>query len=480
MKLENKTQARILLVDDDAVFRMATEAALKNNNYDVICAGGVSEACEYLKRDDIDLVVTDFKMNDGTGLDIVAEARQRHREIAVIILTAYGSISDAVEAMRRGASYYIAKPVKTDELLLQIEKGLETKNLREELNNLREEIAWKYGFDSMVGTSAPMRQLKSLAARVAATDISIIVSGESGTGKELLAKAIHYHSRRRKNKFVPIDCASIPENLLESEFFGHKKGSFTNAYSDHIGLFEQANGGTVFLDEVGDMPLMLQAKILRVLQESEIRPIGSTECRKIDVRIIAATNANLSEMVHQGRFREDLYYRLNAMPLQIAPLRDRTEDISLLVEHFIKEENARQDETRISISTEAMEKLIGHKWPGNVRELKNTIRRAVALCQQGRITASDIMFITTEPMPHNIVKRIEISDAGDWTLEESLRQRIEATLHATNWNYTRTAAKLGIGRTTLWRKIRKYNIARGEEIAEVEHKSNGITTEHIS
>lgn len=454
--------------------------ALKNSNYEVICAGGVNEARECLKRDDIDLVVTDFKMPDGTGLDIVAEARQRHREIAVIILTAYGSISNAVEAMRQGASNYISKPVKTDELLLQIEKGLETKNMREELNNLREEIAWKYGFDSMVGTSIPMRHLKSLASRVAATDISIIVSGESGTGKELLAKAIHYHSRRRKNRFVPIDCASIPENLLESEFFGHKKGSFTSAYNDHVGLFEQADSGTVFLDEVGDMPLMLQSKILRVLQESEIRPIGSSECRKIDVRIIAAANANLSEMVRQGRFREDLYYRLNAMPLHIPPLRDRAEDVSLLAEHFIKEENAKQDETRISISAEAMQKLIGHKWPGNVRELKNTIRRAIALCQQGRIEASDIMFLTTEPMSRNIVRRIEVSDTGDWTLEESLRQRIEATLNATNWNYTQTAAKLGIGRTTLWRKIRKYNIARGEEIAAADLNNNGITTEHTS
>ena len=405
-------------------------------------------------------------MTDGTGLDILTEARRGHREIAVIILTSFGSISNAVEAMRRGASYYIAKPFKTDELLLQIEKGLEAKSMREELNNLREEIAWKYGFDSLIGTSAPMRQLKGLASRVATTDISILVTGESGTGKELLAKAIHYHSRRRKNKFIPIDCASIPENLLESEFFGHKKGSFTSAYSDQIGLFEQANGGTVFLDEVGDMPIMLQAKILRVLQESEIRPIGSTEPKKIDVRIIAATNADLPTLVKEGRFREDLYYRLNAMPLRIAPLRDRVDDISMLVEHFIKKENKKQAGSKISMSSEAMQKLIGFKWPGNVRELENTIKRAVALCQQDRITDSDIMFITTEPAQCNYVKRIEISDAGDWTLEESLCQRIEAALHATNWNYTRTAEKLGIGRTTLWRKIRKYNITRGEETAE--------------
>ena len=466
MNFESKSRPRILLVDDDIEFRTATELAIKNHDYDVISAGGVIDAIAHLKHNEIDLIVTDFKMTDGTGLDILTEARRGHREIAVIILTAFGSISNAVEAMRRGASYYIAKPFKTDELLLQIEKGLEAKSMREELNNLREEIAWKYGFDSLIGTSAPMRQLKGLASRVATTDISILVTGESGTGKELLAKAIHYHSRRRKNKFIPIDCASIPENLLESEFFGHKKGSFTSAYSDQIGLFEQANGGTVFLDEVGDMPIMLQAKILRVLQESEIRPIGSTEPKKIDVRIIAATNADLPTLVKEGRFREDLYYRLNAMPLRIAPLRDRVDDISMLVEHFIKKENKKQAGSKISMSSEAMQKLIGFKWPGNVRELENTIKRAVALCQQDRITDSDIMFITTEPAQCNYVKRIEISDAGDWTLEESLCQRIEAALHATNWNYTRTAEKLGIGRTTLWRKIRKYNITRGEETAE--------------
>ena len=458
---QKKNVAIILLVDDDRAFRDATEMLLKSVNYDIKTAGGVREAADLLAGNRIDLIITDLKMEDGTGLDLLARSREKNPEIPVIIQTAYGSVRNAVDAMHRGAYDYITKPYKNEELLILVERALEHKNIREELTVLREEIAWRYGFDSLIGISSEMKQLKALAARVASADIAILITGESGTGKELLAKAIHYHSPRRKKKFVPIDCTSIPASLMESEFFGHIKGSFTSANSTRKGLFEEADGGTVFLDEIGDMPLPLQAKILRVLQESEIRPVGSSVSKKIDIRILAATNRNLQEMVKKGNFREDLFYRLNVLPIQIPPLRQRPDDVAVLIEHFLRNENNKEGNSNISISSEAMEILIKYDWPGNVRELENTIKRAIALSHDGRIKGSDIIFISTGArVPAGETAAITPEESG--TLEESLKQRIESTLYANNWNFSKTALKLGIGRTTLWRKVKKYNINRSE------------------
>ncbi|RKX29955.1 MAG: hypothetical protein DRP46_06395 [Candidatus Zixiibacteriota bacterium] len=459
----NSDKSVILLVDDDIEYRKSVEIILKKNDYRVLTAGGVESALEILKNNHVDLIISDLKMTDGSGFDLLAKTRELSQEIAIIIQTAYGSIKNAVSAMRQGAYDYLSKPFRNEELLITVEKALENKNIREELSALREEIAWKYGFDSLVGVSDSMTQLKSLASRVAGTDIVILITGASGTGKELLAKAIHYHSSRRRKRFVPIECTSIPENLLESELFGHTKGSFTSAHTDGKGLFEEGDGGTIFLDEVGDMPLTLQAKILRVLQESEIRPVGSTVSKKIDVRIIAATNRDLAEMVKKGLFREDLFYRLSVLPLNIQPLRERIDDIPVLVNHFLKRENM-EHEQKITMSNDAMEKLLSHTWPGNVRELENTIKRAIALSHNDEITDSDIVFITSGELKSNrIVRRsIDISTETG-TLEESLKMRIENMLYANNWNLTLTASKLGIGRTTLWRKIKKYNIRKNNE-----------------
>jgi DNA-binding NtrC family response regulator len=458
----DRSPASILLVDDDDTFLSTIEILLKSHGYDVITADGVTRATQIIKDRKIDLIITDLKMNDGTGLDLLTRTREMQTEIAVIIETAYGSVRNAVEAMRQGAYDYITKPFKNDELLVIIEKGLENKKIREELTVLREEIAWKYSFDNLVGISASLKQLKNLAARVASTNISVLITGESGTGKELLAKAIHFHSDRRKRKFVPIDCTSIPANLMESEFFGHIKGSFTSAYATRRGLFEEADRGTVFLDEIGDMPHPLQAKILRVLQESEIRPVGSSISKKIDVRILAATNQDLAALVKAGKFREDLFYRLNVLPIHIPPLRDRIDDIAVLTEHFVSQEKAHRSEGNLSISADAMDKLVRHHWPGNVRELENTIRRAIALSHDGRITENEIMFITSETASDPKLRDIPNTALG--TLEDSLKERIEAALHATNWNLSKTAGILGIGRTTLWRKVKKYNIDRNEKI----------------
>ncbi len=453
---------KILLVDDDLAFRTTVEITLKRHNYEVIPAVGVKEAANILNEQKVELIITDLKMNDGTGIELLRRAREIYPQIAVIILTAYGSIKNAVDAMRQGAYDYIAKPFKNEELLILVERALENKNMIEELHVLREEIAWKYGFDSLVGVSPAMEQLKHLANRVAGTDIAVLITGDSGTGKEILSKAIHYHSERRKHKFVTIECTSIPENLLESEFFGHIKGSFTSAYNTRKGLFEEANLGTVFLDEVGDMPFALQAKILRVIQESEIRPVGSTTSQKIDVRIIAATNRNLGEMVKEGTFREDLYYRLNVLPIKIPGLKERIDDIPVLTEHFLRLENSKIEGTQITITSDALEKLLTHHWPGNVRELENTIKRAIALSQNQRIQARDVIFITSRQASEEVDNNLVIHNTGNGTLEDSLKNRIENSLSANDWNFTKTASQLGIGRTTLWRKIKKYNIEKKE------------------
>ena len=465
MNSNSNSAASILLVDDDRGFRQTIEVLLKKHGYRVRSAGGVEEASRILPEEKTELIITDLKMNDGSGLDILEKAKKNDPDIAVILLTAYSSVKSAVQAIKQGASDYIDKPFDNEEFLLIVEKTLENRNIREELNQLREKIAFRYGFDSLVGVSPQMENLKSLASRVASTDISVLITGESGTGKELLSKAVHFHSQRRKRKFVPVECTSIPENLLESEFFGHAKGSFTSAYSDRKGLFEEADGGTIFLDEIGDMPLTLQAKILRFLQESEIRPVGLSVSKKIDARVIAATNRNLAEMVKKGEFREDLFYRLNVLPIRIPPLRERIDDISVLTEHFIREENKKCAGRKISISTEAMEKLIGHSWPGNVRELENTIKRAMALCQDERIRAGDVIFITSERATLPVTNRISAVLEDTETLEDGQRKIIEQTLLEHDWNFTRTASKLGIGRTTLWRKIKKYKIKRKEEVA---------------
>lgn len=466
-----KPLATILLVDDDDAFRTIVEILLRKNGYEVITASGVSRAIEIIHERKMDLIITDLRMNDGNGMELLSKAREFHCNATVIIETAFGSVKNAVEAMRQGAYDYITKPFKNEELLVLIEKALEHRDIREELNALREEVAWKYSFDNIIGVSGAMKQLKNLAARVASTDVSILITGESGTGKELLARAIHHHSVRRKKKFIPIDCSSIPAELLESEFFGHIKGSFTSAYNTHRGLFEEAEGGTVFLDEIGDMPFQLQSKILRVLQESEIRPVGSSASKKIDVRILAATNKDLAILAKEGNFREDLFYRLNVLPINIPPLRERADDIAILAEHFLKTEKAKEGIPDLSISPEAMEKILSHHWPGNIRELENTIKRAIALSHDGRLVANDIMFITSDAGGRGSVfagwgtklKEEKISEIDCGTLEESLKQRIEATLFANEWNFTRTAMKLGIGRTTLWRKVKKYNITKMEK-----------------
>jgi len=445
----------ILIVDDDAVLNRSLSKLFNKNGYRVTAVNSQMEAIASLERDIFDLVLTDLRLGAGSGLEVLSSSKKLHPETEVIIMTAFGSVQTAVQAIQNGASDYITKPFKNQEMLFKATKSLEQVDLRNEIRHLRQEVADRFGFDNIISTSKVMDELKRIVDRIAGTDISVLITGESGTGKELFAKVTHQHSPRCNKPFVTINCSAIPENLLESELFGHVRGAFTSAIANKRGLFEEAEHGTIFLDEVGDLPYSIQAKMLRVLQEKEIRPVGGNITRPIDVRVIAATNADLVKNVRQGRFREDLFYRLNVMPLHIPPLRERPEDIPPLTEHFLGRIQREYKRCPATLSADAMELLLKHDWPGNVRELENTLKRAVALTRNNQILHEDIVFIspresqmTPEPEPIPV----------NHSLQENQKLQILKSLHENNWNYSLTANRLGIGRTTLWRKIKKYNL----------------------
>ena len=377
--------ARILVVDDERSMQEFLEIFLRREGYDVVTAGDVDTAVVHLETDEIDLVITDMQMPDKTGLDLLLAAREVSPETILIVVTAFGTTDSAISAMKEGAYDYLTKPFKVDELRIVIEKALEKKVLSSENRRLRRELRSQSRGRNIIGHSAAMQQLYDLIAQVAETKTNVLVSGESGTGKELVARAIHEQSPRHDQPFVAINCGAIPENLLESELFGHMKGAFTGAVQTKAGLFEAASGGTLFLDEIGELSQPLQVKLLRALQERTIRRVGDTVDRKIDVRIVSATNRRLEDEVAAGRFREDVYYRLNVIQLELPPLRDRVEDIPLLAQHFIRvfaEELGKDVE---GMDAAAYEMLSGYAFPGNVRELENLIERAVALTHQPMI-----------------------------------------------------------------------------------------------
>jgi DNA-binding NtrC family response regulator len=451
----------ILLVEDDAALNRSLSSLFTQNGYRTVSATSRDEAVRLLESDIYDLVLTDLRLGADSGLDILAAGKRLHRETEIIIMTAFGSVQSAVEAIQKGASDYITKPFKNQELLFKANKALEQIGLRKEVRHLREEIVSHFGFTNIVSASRAMEELKKMAVRVAGTDISILLTGESGTGKELFAKVIHHHSLRHDKPFITINCSAIPENLLESELFGHVKGAFTTAIANKRGLFEEAEHGTIFLDEVGDLPYSIQAKMLRVLQEKEIRPVGGNTTRSIDVRVIAATNADLVGDVREGRFREDLFYRLNVMPIHIPPLRERPEDIAPLTEHFLDKIQREYGRPPVTISADAMDLLLKHDWPGNVRELENTLKRALALSGRDQIRYEDIIFIsskTRKPAP------VSESLSRGRSLEENQKIQILKSLKENNWNYSMTADQLGIGRTTLWRKVKKFKLRQPVEV----------------
>jgi two-component system, NtrC family, response regulator AtoC len=449
---------RILIVDDEEQMRDLLVKVLEKHGYQVAVCGNGTEALAFLEKEPMDLVVTDVRMPGMSGMEALRAIKELNPEIVVLIMTAFGSIDQAVQAVKDGAYDYINKPFKIDEMLLTIEKALEERRLRHEVTTLRQELRTRYRFENLIGKSRAMQDVFSLIEQVAGSRSTVMIYGKSGTGKELVAKAVHYNSPRVSKAFVAVNCAAIPSELLESELFGHEKGSFTGAVATKIGKFELATGGSLFLDEVGSMRLDLQAKILRALQEREIERVGGTRTIKIDVRVIAATNRELKKAVDDGTFREDLYYRLNVVPITLPDLKDRQEDIPLLANHFVQKFSQESNPNIHEISKEAMATLLSHSWPGNVRELENVIERAVTLGRGPAIQPADL-----PPHLAGGADPLERALAKEATLEDLERDYISVILRRTKGHQIRAASILGIDRRTLYRKIRRYNLKLAEE-----------------
>jgi len=449
---------RVLIVDDEEQMRELLAKVLEKNGYQVTTAGDGGQALTVLEKEPMDLVVTDVRMPGLDGMEALKVIKELNPEIVVIIMTAFGSIDQAVQAVKEGAYDYINKPFKIEEMLLTIRKALEERRLRHEVTALRHELHTRYHFENLIGKSRAMQEVFSLIEQVASSRSTVMIYGKSGTGKELVARAIHYSSLRANKAFVAVNCAAIPSELLESELFGHEKGSFTGAIATKVGKFELATGGSLFLDEVGSMRLDLQAKILRALQEREIERVGGTRTIKIDVRVIAATNRDLKKAVEEGTFREDLYYRLNVVPITLPPLRQRRDDIPLLVEHFIAKYNREFNRRVKGFSAGATAALYQYDWPGNVRELENVIERAVALAQSETISLREL------PLDISILGRDMIEDIqkAGLSLREARshfeKQYILNILEKVQWNQTEAARLLGLHRNTLLWKLQRLGI----------------------
>jgi two-component system response regulator AtoC len=452
---------RLLVIDDESNMRHMLAAMLKNSGYSVDTASEGLEGMKMLERSSYDFILCDIKMPKMDGMTFLKTAGDLVKHSTVIMMSAYGTVETAIEAMKLGAYDYISKPFKSDEVTLTLKKAEERERLKKENNFLRERIRTIQAdnrFDRMVGQSKAIQAVFELAKKVARHNTTVLITGESGTGKELIARGIHFYSERADGRLIPVNCGGIPENLLESEMFGYKKGAFTGADRDKAGLFEAAGGGTLFLDEIGELPLSLQVKLLRVLQESEVRPIGDPKTHKVDVRVITATAKNLEAEMRKGTFREDLFYRLNVMQIHLPPLRERTEDIPPLCQLFIERFNGELKKNIASISPGAMSHLMKHPWPGNVRELENVIQRAVVLAEQDALLP--------EHLPGSVVTGLENGHLDTlfegFSLKEAQRslekKLIVKALTETGGNRTRAARLLEISHPSLLSKIKAYGI----------------------
>ncbi len=448
---------RILVVDDDESLRRVTQVRIEQLGYQAATAADGNEALACLQSQPQDLVLTDLKMPGMSGLDLLRKIRASYPETLVIVVTAYGTIETAVEAMKLGAYDYITKPVHPDELKLCLSRALEHLHLLEEVRILRGTLDGKYGFESILGHSNALLFVLDQAARAAQTTSTVLIRGETGTGKELLAKAIHFNSPRKAMPFVTINCGAIPKELLESELFGHLRGSFTGAAAHTRGKIEAADGGPVFLDEIGEMSPDLQVKLLRLIQEGEIEKVGATMPMKVDVRIVAATHRNLEAMMEDGLFREDLYYRLAVIPLDLPPLRDRSEDIPELVEHFFLESRKKHGRQDLVLPAALMPFFTGYRWPGNIRELENIVERLVVLTRGNEITVGDLPeSIRRQPNAEEFL-HLDIRPQGI-SLEAVEKELILKALEKHNWNQTHAARFLNISRKTLIYRMEKHGI----------------------
>lgn len=451
-------KGKVLIVDDDNAHRTMLGTLLMGWGYGTQEADDGDVAVQLVHENPFDLVLMDIRMIKLSGLEALSKIKAYNPAIPVIIMTAYSSVETAVEALKKGAYDYLTKPLDFDELRLAMERAMDHRHLREENRILRETLGAHFKGENIVGSSPAMVRLLETVAQVAPSEATVLITGESGTGKELIAGAIHFNSGRKHGPFIKVNCAALTESLLESELFGHEKGAFTGAYRRKEGRFKMADGGTLFLDEVSEMPLPMQVKLLRVLQEREFTRVGGEETIKVDVRLVAATNKDLAREIENGRFREDLYYRLNVVTVEVPPLRHRAEDIPLLAQHFLDHFSQKNRRKIKGFTPQAMDKMLRYPWPGNVRELMNAVERAVVLSRSEYIDVSDLPFSIQDyrgkdvPSPGRLINSVSIR------LEELEREAVLKTLQATKGNKSEAARRLGITRKTLHKKLKKYGV----------------------
>lgn len=456
-------QHRVLVVDDESSMRELLEIVLAKDGYDVVTLSNVNDAIEKLSKEAFDVVLTDLRMGTerDAGMQLLEWLTANSPTMPAIMMTAYGSVETAIEAMKRGAADYMMKPFKNDEVRLLVKRAIEQRNLKRENLALRKDQANRGRLENIVGKSRPVEELREMIRRVADLPSTVAIYGESGTGKELVARGIHSLSSRAQKPFVAVNCGGFPENLLESELFGHKKGSFTGAYDDKEGLFVVADGGTLFLDEIGEMPMSLQVKLLRVLDNNIVFPVGGTQGIKVDVRIISATNKKLDQMVKEGTFREDLYYRLNVIPVHVPSLRDRSDDIPLLTRAFVSAHATKMARGTIQITPEAESALQAFNWPGNVRELMNVLERAVALCRDSKLEITDLPQYVRE-IAGASANRVETLPDSGFDLEKYVAEietnLIQQALQNTKYSQKRAAGLLGLTARSLRYRLKKYGL----------------------
>ncbi|MBI2688756.1 MAG: sigma-54-dependent Fis family transcriptional regulator [Acidobacteria bacterium] len=453
---------KILVIEDEEKLRRVVQLQLQTSGYDVEMAATAEEGVAAAER--ADLVLTDLRLPGMSGLQFLERMHSSRPGLPVVMMTAFGSVETAVEAMKKGAADFLVKPFSLDHLTAVVGKAIEVQDLREENKRLREELGGRYQLDNIVGRSAVMQEVFAMVLRAAPTRATVLLAGESGVGKDMIARAIHYHSPRKDRPFIKINCTAIPENLMESELFGYEKGAFTGANMTKPGKFEQADTGTVFLDEIGDVPLPIQVKLLRILQEREFERLGSNKTRHIDVRIVAATNVDLRRALEEGTFREDLYYRLNVLPINIPALRERREDIPYLAEHFIRKHAAELDTGELELSNDAAEKLTAYHWPGNVRELENVIERSLVLATGGRLQAADIRL--------DMAPRLRTAGGGSaeqmflpdgMTLDQYEEVIIREAMRRAQGNKSQAARLLGLTRNALRYRLGQMGMETGSD-----------------
>ena len=447
---------RILVIDDNEAHAEAVAEGLSRDGYETLLARSGPEGAELLSREPVSIVVTDLVMPELDGMEILKRAHRTDRNIEVILVTAHGTVSSAVDALRRGAYHYLLKPLNIKELRAIVAEAVRKQTLVDRNRQLEQAVSEKYGFENLIGNSVRMLRVYSIIRQVAATSATVLILGETGTGKELVARAIHQNSPRRDRPFVGLNCAALSRDILESELFGHEKGAFTGAISTRQGLFEYADGGTILLDEILDMPAETQVKLLRVLEEGEIRRVGSNKPLKVDVRVLAATNRSAEEAVESGQFRRDLYFRIKVVTIQLPLLSKRTDDIPLLVDSFVGELSRRHGKNIQGLTHEALNMLMGYSWPGNVRELRNVIENMVVMSQHEMLDVNDL--------PENVYhapeqKSLAVPLRAGMSLEEIEREHIARTLERTDGNREKAARILGIGERTLYRKLKEYELS---------------------